>query len=751
MRTLSAGANHVRVIFVALTLAACGGESGTSVSGKLDTASNLPAAAQAGRPLANLSLQALQAPQAATQSARASAAQARILAARDAMLGQLDQAELVPGDVIVAFRQDVLPAAAQSRAEIQAAGLPLRAERALSAGRAHLYRAKGADRQRTIDMIEELNQRADVLYAQPNYIYHSLRVPNDEFFPVQWHYPAINLPQAWDITIGSADTVVAVVDTGILFDQNISTNVHPDFASKVLPGFDFISDPRIAVDGDGRDSNPFDNGDSPGGQSSYHGSHVAGTVAAATNDGAGVAGVNWSARVLPVRALGAGGGSTLDILDGILWSAGFEVQGVPTNTNPADVINLSLGGGAPCSPFEQQVYDSVTDKGVIVVVAAGNENQNAANVSPASCTGVITVGATDFAGNRAPYSNFGSRVDVMAPGGDTGADLNRDQFSDGVLSLGFDDAAGQFNFVFLQGTSMASPHVAGVVSLMKGLRPDLTAQQAVTILRNTARPLSVAACNRPVASDCGAGLIDTAAALLNIDGGGLPGSGSIAFQPDPVDFGTTAEQLTVIMTNTTAASVSWSLVGFEASAGNIASLPDGTVYVPAGVVDTGTLVVGGGAQMTIGLDRSKVTAQGLFAVELIFNVDGVEQRLLARFSTLPANAVGPTGPTVVAAFQEDATGEYQVVGSQSANSFFTSYRIETVAGENMLIAWSDQNGNVQVDVGDYVGVYPAVVVNDGQSVRGIDIALGPYLETSAVRGGLTPELARTLEALRAVE
>jgi serine protease len=734
MQTHFAGAGHVRIILLALTVAGCG-DSATSISGTLDFTGNLPAAAQTGQPLANLSSHA--APQAAS-----AAAEARILARRDAMLSQLDQAELVPGEVIVAFRQEFLPASAQPRAEILAAGLPLRAQRALGPGRAHLYRAEGADRQRTIEVVEELNQRADVLYAQPNYIYQPMRVPDDPGFDLQWHYPALNLPAAWDITVGSSSTVVAVIDTGILFDAGDPGRQHPDLDGKVLPGFDFISDPRIAVDGDGRDDNAFDNGDEPGGQSSYHGSHVAGTIAAATDNASGVAGVNWSARILPIRALGAGGGSSIDILDGVLWSAGFDVDGVPANSNPADVINMSLGGTAPCAPFEQQVYDAVIEKGVIVVVAAGNENQNAANVSPASCAGVITVGATGPDGERAPYSNFGNRVDVMGPGGDQSF-----KPEDGVLSLGFDDANAEFGFLFLQGTSMACPHIAGVVSLMRGLRPDLTAQQAVSILRNTAIPLSAADCNSNLASDCGAGLVDAAAVLRAVESGELPGTGPLAFDPDPLDFGTVNEQVTLRITNTTASSVSWSLRGFDVWASNPGSLPDGTVYVPANAVSSGTLSASGDTTMTVGLDRSKISADGLYSVELLFDVNGEEQRLLARFSNGAAG--GPNGPTVVVAFVDDATGEPEIVASQSAGSFFANYRLETVPGENMVVAWSDQNGNVEIDDGDYFGVYPVVVVKEGQSVKGIDIPFQPLVGSNPT--SLEPAVVRTLQLLHTVD
>jgi serine protease len=736
MQTHFAGAGHVRTILLALTVAGCGGDS-TSISGKLDFMGNVPAAAGAGQPLANLSSRA--APQATP-----AAAEARILQRRDAMLSQLDQAEIVPGEVIVAFRQEFLPASAQPRAEILAAGLPLRAQRAIGPAMAHLYRAEGADRERTIEVVEELNQRADVLYAQPNFIYHPTRIPDDPGYELQWHYEALKLPAAWDITVGSSSTVVAVIDTGILFDSDDPGRQHPDLDGKVLPGFDFITDTDISVDGNGRDDNAFDNGDEPGGQSSYHGSHVAGTIAAATNNASGVAGVDWSARILPIRALGAGGGTSGDIQDGVLWAAGFDVAGVPANPNPADVINMSLGGSAPCNPLEQQVYDAVVDKGVIVVVAAGNENQNAANVSPASCAGVITVGATDRFGDRAPYSNFGNRVDVMGPGGDQSTVAE-----DGVLSLGFGDAQQEFGFVFLQGTSMACPHIAGVVSLMKGLRPDLTAQQAVSVLRNTAIPMSAAECNSNLASDCGAGFVDAAAALAAVESGELPATGPLAFDPDPLDFGTVNEQVTLRITNTTASSVSWSLRGFDVWATNPGSLPDGTVYVPANAVTSGTLSVSGDTVMTVGLDRSKIATDGPYSVELIFDVNGEEQRLLARLSK--GSGIGPSGPTAVVAFVEDAAGEPQIVASQSSGGFFANYRLETVPGENMVVAWSDQNNNDDVDDGDYFGIYPVVMVAEGQSVKGIDIPFQPLVGTNAAGGSLDPAIERVLHLLHAVD
>ncbi|WP_428266327.1 S8 family peptidase [Haliangium sp.] len=679
-------------------------------------------------------------------------AELRILAMRDAMLSQLGEAEFVPGDVIVAYRTDLVVAkAARDLSEIQAAGATLQSVQPLALPGTHVYRAAGADRARTIAMIEELNQRPDVLYAQPNFIYHPLRVPNDEFVQFQWHYESINLPGAWDITVGDAGTVVAVVDTGILFDPNDSSRSHPDLAGKVLPGFDFISDTQISRDGDGRDGNPFDPGDTPGGQSSYHGSHVSGTIAAATDNQVGLAGVNWSARILPVRALGVGGGSSLDILDGIRWAAGLQVTGVPDNPTPADVINLSLGGTAQCSPFEQQIYDQVSAKGTIVVVAAGNENQNAANVSPASCSGVITVGATDFLDQRAPYSNFGARIDIMAPGGDMNASFANSDFPDGVLSLGLDDSNGEFVFNFLQGTSMAAPHVAGVVSLMKGLRPELTTAEAVSILRATSRPLSAIDCKRSSATDCGAGLIDAQAALQALLNGELPppvGTGNLIVSPNPVDFGNDRDQLQLSVTNNSGAIANWTVDGFEIAAGNPGTLTDSTLFVPEGSQRGGVIEEGGTFNLTIALNRQLITVPGIYTIDLLIGLNGTPERVPVRFNTLSAGSGGPSGATIVAAVYETALGDVEIADSQVENFFFTNYRLVPPPGFYQIIAWTDDNGNGLIDNGDYIGSYPEEVqVLDGETSGGRDFDIAPVLDLNPGALGLDGGLARALESL----
>ena len=416
------------------------------------------------------------------------------------------QVEFVPGDVIVKFR-DGIAAQGISSLQAQISGAVVNLSRVSALGsalpRTNLFRAK-LDAAGTLEMARQLAQRSDVEYAEPNYISRILKVPNDPNYVLQWHYKAMNLEAAWDITDGTANPItVSVVDTG-------KTN-HPDLQGTFVGGYDFITDPAEAGDGDGRDADATD----LGGDSGYHGSHVAGTIAAQTNNGSGVAGVNWGAKVVPVRVLGVNGsGTNDDILPGIQWAAGIHVDGVPDNPNPAKVINLSLGGKRPCSQTEQQLYDSIKAKGVIVVVAAGNSNDDASQYSPASCNNVITVGATGPTNTRAPYSNYGAPVDVMAPGGDTQQTftLGGKTYPAGVLSTLLDQN-GDPVFGFYQGTSMASPHVAGLVSLMLSKDPGLNFDTVMTRLKAASSPLSATACNRPSGNDCGAGLVNAARAL----------------------------------------------------------------------------------------------------------------------------------------------------------------------------------------------------------------------------------------------
>ena len=316
----------------------------------------------------------------------------------------------------------------------------------------------------TLMAIKALGLDPAVAWAEPNYRVHALAVPDDIAYPTQWHYPLINLPAAWDMTTGVPEVIVAVIDTGIL-------GGHPDLIGQTVPGYDFIRDPVSAGDGNGIDPDPEDTGvgGNPGGNS-FHGTHVSGTVAAASNNEIGVAGVAWNARIMPLRVLGVDGGTSYDVNQALRYAAGLPNDSGTVPEQRADIINLSLGGGG-FSPSEQALYNEVRDAGVIVVAAAGNEASGNFHY-PSSYDGVISVSAVDIQRRATSYSNFGPEVDIAAPGGNNGADRNGDGYPDGVLSTG--GSSNGFVYSFLSGTSMASPHVAGVLALMKSVNADLT-------------------------------------------------------------------------------------------------------------------------------------------------------------------------------------------------------------------------------------------------------------------------------------
>lgn len=432
----------------------------------------------------------------------------------------------VPGQIIVKYKSG---APAMRAPEARAMGLEHVRE---TSGGEYVYTvppdtitalSKTAARKHTLAVVESMSAREDTEYAQLNYLLQIVRTPDDPGYPIQWHYfnngtgndespGGINLPDTWDTTVGDLAVVITVIDTGILPN-------HPDITGSpnLAVGFDMISDTFTANDGDGRDNDPTDPGDgvsagqcgpgSPAQVDSWHGTHVAGTVGVGnTDNGTGVAGVNWNSRVQPVRVLGRCGGSVVDINDAIRWAAGLPVPGVPTNATSSRVINMSLGAGAPCSasPSTQSAINDAVAAGVTVVVAAGNEAQDAANSFPASCDNVITVAASNFNGELVTrYSNFGAVVDIMAPGGDVQRDDNNDGNPDGVLSMV------EGGYAYFNGTSMATPHVAGVAALLIAQEPTLTPQDIENLLETNALPRSAAQCPRP----CGAGLLNADIAI----------------------------------------------------------------------------------------------------------------------------------------------------------------------------------------------------------------------------------------------
>lgn len=357
----------------------------------------------------------------------------------------------------------------------------------------------------TLLAIKALRDDPLVELAEPNFRVHSLAIPNDEAFPLQWHYPLISLPEAWDTTIGSEDIVVAVIDTGVLPE-------HPDLAGQFAPGFDFVRNVENAGDGDGIDPNPRDPGSTRGGTGSFHGTHVSGTVVARGDNGIGVAGVAYGARVMPLRALGVNGGTTFDVDQALRFAAGLPNDSGTLPERPAAIVNMSLGS-SQFSQSSQNLINEVRARGVIVVAAAGNEASSQPSY-PAAYDGVISVSAVDSQRRLAFYSNIGPSIDVAAPGGDNGVDLTGDGFPDGILSTGgvAGDSGPLFVNSFLSGTSMAAPHVAGVLALMKSVNPALTPGDVDALLSQGSLTLDLGTPGRD--ERFGHGLINAQRAVL---------------------------------------------------------------------------------------------------------------------------------------------------------------------------------------------------------------------------------------------
>ncbi len=502
----------------------------------------------------------------------------------------------VEGEVIVAFKPEAgtlrkHALAARSGADgvrtvlaARAGTLGARVGRTLEAGAAvgpdtQVVRAAGVD---AATLARQLAADADVLYAVPNGRKRRLAAPNDPFYttgptlnlsaqtggPVsgQWYLrapdttirSAIDIEAAWTRTTGSSSVVVAVLDTGVRFE-------HPDLGrvatgGQLLPGYDMVSDTTVANDASGRDADPSDPGDwvtsteAATGTfrncevtgSSWHGTSTASLVAAATNNGTGMAGAAPGVRILPVRVLGKCFGSDSDIIAGMRWAAGLAVAGVPTNPNPAKVINMSLGGSGSCSAAYQAAINEITAAGVTIVAAAGNSAGHPVN-EPANCSGVIGVLALRHAGTKVGFSDLGPEISIAAPGGNC---VNVSAGSaclypilaatntgtQGPVSSGWTDS---FNATV--GTSFSAPLAAGVAALMVSQRPSITPAQLRNAMRASARPFPtsgadngsdptpVTACVAPVAgvdqlqcycntSYCGAGMLDAGRAVTAATG-----------------------------------------------------------------------------------------------------------------------------------------------------------------------------------------------------------------------------------------
>lgn len=339
-------------------------------------------------------------------------------------------ASIVPGQILVKFRFDLDPTVGR----LAAGALAAAPDRKIDALKVHRFSVPRGEEPRYVD---QFRQNPLVEYAEPDYQVSAAVLPNDPgvISGTQWYLPKIDAPAAWDVTTGGENSVtVALLDTGI-------DSRHPDLQDKVLPGYDVSTRQTIPV---GTNTDQFS-----------HGTHVAGILAAQTNNGIGVAGVTWSAKLLPVKVLDATGyGSYSDVSEGIVWAV----------DNGAKVLNMSLGGPAGTDDEVKTIraaIDYAWDRGAIMVAAAGNEGtiQPPQIDYPGAIDKVISVASTETNDTRSSFSNYNEFVDVAAPGRSIYSTLPNGTYGN------------------KSGTSMATPIVSGIAALLLSLEPSLTPQQ----------------------------------------------------------------------------------------------------------------------------------------------------------------------------------------------------------------------------------------------------------------------------------
>lgn len=585
----------------------------------------------------------------------------------------------------------------------------------------------------TIRIIQAVGAQPGVRVAEPNYRYYPVREPDDEYYSLQWHYDMIYLPDAWDLTVGSSDVTIAVIDTGILAD-------HPDFEGRFIPGFDFISDPDSARDGDGIDDDPTDNGDLSGGpaRSSYHGTHVTGTVGAATDNGLFVAGVTWGCRILPLRALGVGGGTSFDIAEAIRYAAQIENVSGELPDDPADVINLSIAtpaGSSPSTIMREAIAEAVA-QGVVVVAAAGNDNSSLP-AYPGGYDEVICVAACDPQLQRAPYSNFGSTIDMVAPGGNLSTEVTGDGQPDGVLSLlGIDiDAQLEFTLSFQHGTSMASPHVAGVVGLMKSVNPGLTVDEVREILAQTALEIDGG-------TDLGAGLLNAAGAVNEAalrSGQPTPAQPRLSLSAATLDFGTSLDQLTVQVTNTGGGILEIEEVSAE-------------TFIDDGWLTAAALSGSGASNISaieVTVDRTELTT-GSYAGRVRVAAAAIADQLIDVQMRVGQDNVVQDLMFVVAIDAQTRITIAQDVTDATRNFAFQISGLPP--NRYKIYAGTDRDGDDQIcDLGELCGGFPsAIVANEvlieaGATAADIDFPVGELIFEPQMAQKVAPPVLRILD------
>ena len=534
--------------------------------------------------------------------------------------------------------------------------------------------------------------------------YPHATMPNDPLFANQWYEQnnqpsAIDAITAWDTTTGRTDIVIADLDTGIRFD-------HPDLSAKLLKGYDFITDPAVANDGDGRDADASDPGDwvtsadvattkfknCTVSDSSWHGTRTAGILAASANNSTGIAGISWGAQILPVRVLGKCGGTDSDILDGMRWAAGLHVDGVPDNTHPAQIINMSLGGTGACPSAEQIVINEVLAVGVLVVVSAGNEG--GPEDAPANCVGVAGIAGLRNVGTKVGFSSLGPEIALSAPAGNcvntsgTCVYPINTTSNAGTTTPTINGYTDQLNPSL--GTSFSAPIVSGIAALMVSANSNLTAPQLIARLKEGSRTFPVSAdttipnCHVPTSSTdlqttecnctkqtCGAGMANAPGALK----AALRPIAAIAV-PAAVSAGqnvTLSAAGSAAACGHTVASYSWTVVGSSTTPIQNANTPSAIVVAPASGSITVQVTVTDDAGLT---DTAQVTVNATSAATTAPSS--------ANNGTCPATPVTVTVTPSTVSLKAGGTQAFSAAVTNTSNTAVT-WQVNGVAGGNSTV------------------------------------------------------------------
>jgi serine protease len=542
----------------------------------------------------------------------------------------------------------------------------------------------------------------DIETVSPNHIARPTRLPNDPWQRLQWFHGNVDLPLAWDISTGEPpdpEIVVAVIDTGVFLD-------HEDLQGRLLPGYDFI---RMDPTGD-------DPGDSSTpGNSTWHGTHVAGIAGAASNNLTGVAGVSWGARILPIRTLGEGGGTLYDTLQGIRYAAGLPNDSGTVPVHRADVINLSLGGGS-FSQTEADLYQSIRDQGIFVIAASGN---SAGAVSfPAAYDAVFAVGATDAINARAYYSSFGNQLAFVAPGGDMRVDRTGDGYGDGILSTVADDTSGfrKSAYAFYQGTSMATAVASGLAALARSVDPDLTPDRFEQLL--VSGRLTDDLDPEGWDPETGWGQINALRTLLAVTDDGSDLAPVLAANPGRLEFGLTEDMLEFSLRNAGGGSLQVTEVTANTSDGI-----DWLLVTPKSVGADGL------GSYIVMADRDGLadgTYEGSIEVRTEF-LDVLVIPVLLRVAA-PELAVDTVGRIYVLLL--DADGQTVAEQGVDLEGGVYRYRFDDVpAGEYRIAAGTDMNNDGLIcDEGEACGAFPTLSLPESVLIdrdrSGLDFSVG---------------------------